>query len=150
MELFIDTANIEEIRKANDMGVISGVTTNPSLIAKEGRDFKQVHEYLETLYDGVSDVLDEAAELLKMQGAQPLASLKDYLAAASLQELPSAELHSGEVLSIVHGDLAALRDQAQQIRTVAAAEDNYAVVSMMESHLAQYNKTLWFVEAMQK
>ena len=50
-----------------------------------GRDFKQVHEYLETLYDGVSDVLDEVAELLKMQGAQPLASLKDYLAAASLQ-----------------------------------------------------------------
>ena len=77
-----------------------------------GRDFKQVHEYLETLYDGVSDVLDEVAELLKMQGAQPLASLKDYLAAASIQELPSAELHSGEVLSIVHGDLAALRDQA--------------------------------------
>ena len=115
-----------------------------------GLDFKQVHEYLETLYDGVSDVLDEVAELLKMQGAQPLASLKDYLAAASLQELPSAELHSGEVLSIVHGDLAALRDQAQQIRTAAAAEDNYAVVSMMESHLAQYNKTLWFVEAMQK
>ena len=115
-----------------------------------GRDFKQVHEYLETLYDGVSDVLDEVAELLKMQGAQPLASLKDYLAAASLQELPSAELHSGEVLSIVHGDLAALRDQAQQIRTAAAAEDNYAVVSMMEGHLAQYNKTLWFVEAMQK
>ena len=115
-----------------------------------GRDFKQVHEYLETLYDGVSDVLDEVAELLKMQGAQPLASLKDYLAAASLQELPSAELHSREVLSIVHGDLAALRDQAQQIRTAAAAEDNYAVVSMMESHLAQYNKTLWFVEAMQK
>ena len=115
-----------------------------------GRDFKQVHEYLETLYDGVSDVLDEVAELLKMQGAQPLASLKDYLAAASLQELPSAELHSGEVLSIVHGDLAVLRDQAQQIRTAAAAEDNYAVVSMMESHLAQYNKTLWFVEAMQK
>ena len=115
-----------------------------------GRDFKQVHEYLETLYDGVSGVLDEVAELLKMQGVQPLASLKDYLAAASLQELPSAELHSGEVLSIVHGDLAALRDQAQQIRTAAAAEDNYAVVSMMESHLAQYNKTLWFVEAMQK
>lgn len=115
-----------------------------------GRDFKQVHEYLETLYDGVSGVLDEVAELLKMQGEQPLASLKDYLAAASVQELPSAELHSGEVLSIVHGDLAALRDQAQQIRTAAAAEDNYAVVSMMESHLAQYNKTLWFVEAMQK
>ena len=38
MKLFIDTANVEEIRKANDMGVICGVTTNPSLIAKSGRD----------------------------------------------------------------------------------------------------------------
>ena len=115
-----------------------------------GRDFKQVHEYLETLYDGVSDVLDEVAELLKMQGEQPLASLKDYLAAASVQELPSAELHSREVLAIVHGDMTNLRDQAQKIRVAADAEDGYAVVSMMESHLAQYNKTLWFVEAMQK
>ena len=42
MKLFIDTANVEDIRKANDMGVICGVTTNPSLIAKEGRDFGEV------------------------------------------------------------------------------------------------------------
>ena len=40
MKLFIDTANVEEIRKANDLGVICGVTTNPSLIAREGRVFK--------------------------------------------------------------------------------------------------------------
>ena len=38
MKFFVDTANVEEIRKANDMGIICGVTTNPSLIAKEGRD----------------------------------------------------------------------------------------------------------------
>ena len=42
MRFFIDTANVDEIRKANDMGIICGVTTNPSLIAKEGRDFGQV------------------------------------------------------------------------------------------------------------
>ena len=39
MKFYIDTANVDEIRKANDMGVIAGVTTNPSLIAKEGRDY---------------------------------------------------------------------------------------------------------------
>ena len=39
MKFFIDTANVDEIRKANDMGVICGVTTNPSLIAKEGKDY---------------------------------------------------------------------------------------------------------------
>ena len=42
MKFFVDTANVDEIRKANDMGIICGVTTNPSLIAKEGRDFIQV------------------------------------------------------------------------------------------------------------
>ncbi|MGL4569357.1 MAG: transaldolase family protein, partial [Fusobacteriaceae bacterium] len=42
MKIFIDTANVNEIREANDMGVICGVTTNPSLIVKEGRDFKEV------------------------------------------------------------------------------------------------------------
>jgi transaldolase len=52
MKLFIDTANVEEIRRANDMGVISGVTTNPSLIAKEGRDFKQVVTEIASIVDG--------------------------------------------------------------------------------------------------
>ena len=42
MRFFIDTANIEEIKEANELGVICGVTTNPSLIAKEGRDFIEV------------------------------------------------------------------------------------------------------------
>ena len=40
MKIFIDTANVDEIRAANELGVICGVTTNPSLIAKEGKDFK--------------------------------------------------------------------------------------------------------------
>ena len=52
MKLFIDTANVDEIRKANDMGVICGVTTNPSLIAKEGRDFKQVIAEIASIVDG--------------------------------------------------------------------------------------------------
>lgn len=52
MKLFIDTANVEEIKKANDMGVICGVTTNPSLIAKEGRDFAQVIKEITSIVDG--------------------------------------------------------------------------------------------------
>ena len=52
MKLFIDTANVEEIRKANDMGVICGVTTNPSLIAKEGRIFKDVVREITSIVDG--------------------------------------------------------------------------------------------------
>lgn len=52
MKLFIDTANVEEIRKANDLGVICGVTTNPSLIAREGRVFKDVVTEITTIVDG--------------------------------------------------------------------------------------------------
>ncbi len=52
MKLFIDTANVEEIRRAAAMGVICGVTTNPSLIAKEGRDFVEVVREICTIVDG--------------------------------------------------------------------------------------------------
>ena len=52
MKLFLDTANIEEIKKANDMGVICGVITNPSLIAKEGRDVYEVVQEIASIVDG--------------------------------------------------------------------------------------------------
>ena len=52
MKFFIDTANVEDIKKANDMGVICGVTTNPSLIAKEGRNFEEVIAEIASIVDG--------------------------------------------------------------------------------------------------
>lgn len=76
MKLFIDTANVEEIRKANEMGVICGVTTNPSLIAKEGRDFKEVVKEITEIVDGpisaevisleADGMVTEALELAKI------------------------------------------------------------------------------------
>lgn len=52
MKIFIDTANTDEIRKANELGVVCGVTTNPSLIAKAGRVFKEVVEEITQIVDG--------------------------------------------------------------------------------------------------
>lgn len=52
MKFFVDTANVEDIRKANDMGIICGVTTNPSLIAKEGRIFQEVIKEIAAMVDG--------------------------------------------------------------------------------------------------
>lgn len=63
MKIFIDTANVEEIRKANEMGVICGVTTNPSLIAKEGRVFKEVVAEIATIVDGPI-----SAEVISLEG----------------------------------------------------------------------------------
>mgnify|MGYP000966775400 CR=1 FL=1 len=76
MKLFIDTANIDEIEEINQWGVICGVTTNPSLIAKEGRDFKQVISEITNIVDGpisaevislkCNGMVDEARELAKI------------------------------------------------------------------------------------
>lgn len=64
MKLFLDTANVEDIREANDMGIICGVTTNPSLIAKEGRDFKEVIKEITSIVDGPisGEVISEDAD----------------------------------------------------------------------------------------
>jgi len=76
MKLFIDTANVEEIKSANELGVICGVTTNPSLIAKEGRDFKEVVKEITEIVDGpisaevisleANGMIEEALELAKI------------------------------------------------------------------------------------
>lgn len=76
MKLFIDTANVEHIKEANDLGVICGVTTNPSLIAKEGRDFVEVVKEITTIVDGPisaevisleqEGMVKEAEELVKI------------------------------------------------------------------------------------
>lgn len=70
MKLFIDTANVNEIKEIAKWGVLSGVTTNPSLIAKEGRDFKQVIEEITAMVDGPisAEVLSEKAEDMIEEG----------------------------------------------------------------------------------
>lgn len=70
MKFFIDTANVEDIKKANDMGVICGVTTNPSLIAKEGRDFGEVIREITSIVDGpisgeVKATTEKAEDMIK-------------------------------------------------------------------------------------
>ncbi len=78
MRFFVDTANVDEIREAEAMGIICGVTTNPSLIAKEGRDFNQVIKEITTIVDGpisgevkatttdAEDMIKEGREIAKI------------------------------------------------------------------------------------
>ena len=76
MKIFIDTANVEEIRNANEMGIICGVTTNPSLIAKEKRDFKEVIKEITEIIDGPISAEVVSLEADKMvEEAIPLAEL---------------------------------------------------------------------------
>ncbi len=68
MKIFIDTANVQKIRDAAAMGLVDGVTTNPSLVAKEGRDFKQVIKEISEIVDGplsAEVVSDKAEDMVK-------------------------------------------------------------------------------------
>ena len=76
MKFFIDTANVEEIRKTNDLGLLDGVTTNPTLVSKEGREFKGLIREICSIVDGpvnaevvstdAEGMIHEARELVKL------------------------------------------------------------------------------------
>ncbi len=74
MKLFLDTANVDHIKKANDLGVICGVTTNPSLIAKEGRDFVEVVKEITSIVDGPI-----SAEVISLEADGMVAEAKELV-----------------------------------------------------------------------
>ena len=115
-----------------------------------GVQFKQVHEYLEELYDGISDALDEVAELIKINNKTPLASMKDYLAISAIEERSSEELSALTVIDITQKDMLYFKKSLEALRKLADEEDPYDVVGMLEDHLSNYNKSLWFLSAMTK
>ncbi len=72
MQFFIDTAQVDEIREGVEYGLVDGVTTNPSLIAKSGRDFREVIEEIVTLVDGPisAEVVATEVEGMLSEGRQ--------------------------------------------------------------------------------
>nr|WP_297426872.1 fructose-6-phosphate aldolase [Clostridium sp.] len=81
MRFFLDTANVEHIKEANEMGVICGVTTNPSLVAKEGRDFNEVIKEITEIVDGPisGEVVSEDAEGMIKEGREIAAIHKNMI-----------------------------------------------------------------------
>ena len=115
-----------------------------------GPDFKPVHEYLETLYDAMAEVLDESAELLKINGQVPLASMQDYLKVATVKELESKDYSTKEALAIVLADMQLLKAQASELRDLDNEQDQFDIANLAEDNLANYNKTIWFLSVMNK
>ena len=100
MKMFIDTANVSEIRQANDWGVICGVTTNPSLIAKEGKVFEEVITEITTIVDGPisAEVVAPDAEGMVVE-ARKLASIHKNIVIkipVTLEGLKAVKLLSAE------------------------------------------------------
>lgn len=116
----------------------------------EGGQFKAAHEFLEGIYNGLAGALDDVAEVLKQQNEMPLASLKDYLAAATLEELPNQPYTVSEALQTLLADLKTLRNQALELRKAASEQDNFVLSNLLEDHIANYDKNIWFVSSMLK
>lgn len=110
-----------------------------------GSSFVQVHEYLESVYDEAFEYYDAVAELLKMQGEQPVVRLAEYLEIASLKEVEGRNFPVAEALAILQADMQHMQELAKEIRLAADEEDNFALVSLMEDHIAYYSKQLWFI-----
>lgn len=115
-----------------------------------GSQFKAVHEYLETLYDAFADVLDSTAEILKINGEVPLASMREYLAVATIKESASTDIDVDvkRVLTTVLADMELLKAQAAEIRREADQEGQFDVVNLIEDDLSNYSKTIWFINSM--
>lgn len=81
MRFFLDTANVDHIKEANEMGVICGVTTNPSLVAKEGRDFNEVIKEITSIVDGPisGEVVAEDAQGMIKEGREIAAIHKNMI-----------------------------------------------------------------------
>jgi len=154
MKIFIDTANVELIKEANSWGIIDGCTTNPTLIAKEGRDFKEVIKEITGIVDGpisaevvsmtADGMVPEAEELAKIHPninikvpmtteglkATKLLSLKGIKTNVTLVFQPSQALLAAKAgAAFVSPFIGRLDDISQEgmdiVRTIAAIFNNY-------------------------
>ncbi|ERL23481.1 MULTISPECIES: Dps family protein [Jonquetella] len=114
----------------------------------KGFAFKQVHEYLESLYDEVFEKMDEVAELQKMKGEFPKASVKQSLELASVKELEDKSWDVKEAVTIALEYVKEMKKLALEIRSEADEKDNFALANIMEDHIAGYSKEIWFMESM--
>jgi starvation-inducible DNA-binding protein len=115
----------------------------------EGKVFFALHEKTEELYDELFVQYDDVAEMLKIKGEMPLATLAEYLENATLKEVKGKKFSPEEVISILLEDLTAVNEMARDLRNTADEAGDFTVVAMFEDIVTSFEKTLWFVRALQ-
>lgn len=112
-----------------------------------GTSFYVLHEKLEELYNAVATSIDEIAERIIMLKGVPFASMKDYLANATLQEACSSEVDGKKIMQSLLSDFEALLKQVVVIRKHADENNEPITVSNMEAAIEQYEKNIWMLSA---
>jgi starvation-inducible DNA-binding protein len=113
-----------------------------------GKQFVQVHEFTESMYNDFFEKYDEVAELLKMKNEKPLVKLADYLKNASIKELDQEQFSVDDVLQLLKDDLTVMINLATEIRNSADEANDFEIVAAFEGHVSGYSKNLWFIRSM--
>lgn len=115
-----------------------------------GMNFVQIHNFTEEVYDSFFEQFDEVAELLKMKNITPFSTIFDYVAHATVVEVPAKPFSIKESLEIVLADIQLMKNLAIEIRNEADKENDFETVAVFEGYVAGYSKNIWFLNAMLK
>ena len=96
-------------------------------------------------HDYINEAIDEVAENLLMMGGKPLASLKDFLANASIEEAEMKEIKSKEIYKVVLADFRILLEEVKEIKVSADEENNYLISALMDEYIKQFSKSIWMI-----
>ncbi len=113
----------------------------------EGATFPSVHEYTDSQYNAFFERLDVVAELFKVFGEMPVSTLKEQLELATIVEEPTRKFSCQESLEVILKDFELLRDQATELRHACDQAGWFTSVAVLEEHVADYSKNIWFLKA---
>lgn len=111
----------------------------------KGKDFFTVHAKLEDLYNAINSAIDEVAENILMIGGEPLASLKDFLANAKIEEAKVEHLKSKDIFKEVQADFEYLLNSSLVIKKAADESNNYIISALMDNYIQNFSKNIWMI-----
>ena len=111
----------------------------------QGESFFRIHEKLEEYYDYIAEEIDEIAEHILINGAQPLGTMKDYLANTKIQEAENKKVDRDVVYQGVLEDYGTLYQDIKNIKETADLAGDYATSSLMDNYILNYGKILWML-----
>ena len=111
----------------------------------KGKDFFTVHAKLEDLYNVINSAIDEVAENILMIGGEPLASLKDFLANAKIEEAKAEHLKSKDIFKEVQADFEYLLNSSLVIKKTADESNNYIISALMDNYIQNFSKNIWMI-----
>lgn len=112
----------------------------------EGKDFFVFHKVLEEFYDCILEEIDEVAEHILINGAQPLGTLKDYLQITKIKEAENKKVSSDVILNNLILDYENLLSTIVKIKESADNINDYSTSSLMDEYILKYSKKLWMLK----